>query len=158
MSRSTTRHGPSGRRSARKLRMRSVTGVSITRTRCDERLRGRARWRRPILWLKTVRGVRLQRLIGLRPTTPQEPLGLRRDAYGKGGSRSPRLARSSASSVTPAFGQPTETKKARYVVALSCVLQRGAATGTCDLGERDLSGLVPGFKRKIGSYTAADGV
>jgi len=51
-----------------------------------------------------------------------------------------------ASSVTPAFGEPAETKKARYVVALSRVLRsirvfpafalgRCATTGTCEFGQ-----------------------
>ena len=53
-----------------------------------------------------------------------------------------------ASSVTPAFGEPAETKKARYVVALSRVLRSVrvtrsrsfalglcATTGTCEFGQ-----------------------
>src|SRR3954454_18361392 len=54
-----------------------------------------------------------------------------------------------ASSVTPAFGEPAETKKARYVVALSRVLRstrdlprqfalgQFATTGTCEFGQAD---------------------
>ena len=56
-----------------------------------------------------------------------------------GNSRSARPARWSASSVTPAFGQPVETKKARYVVALSRVLRSirrvapaGSPSDSCD--------------------------
>ena len=65
-----------------------------------------------------------------------------------GSTRSARPARCSASSVTPAFGQPVETKKARYVVALSrCPSKRPgsspavrprtsfATTGTCEFGQ-----------------------
>ena len=53
-----------------------------------------------------------------------------------------------ASSVTPTFGRPAETKKARYVVALSRVLRDSrdpdpgvspsdtvATTGTCEFGQ-----------------------
>jgi hypothetical protein len=51
-----------------------------------------------------------------------------------------------ASSVTPAFGKPAETKKALYVVALSRSALRsfgeprrygvvGATTGTCEFGQ-----------------------
>jgi len=54
-----------------------------------------------------------------------------------------------ASSVTPGDGDPAETKKARYVVALSRVLRstrdlprqfalgQFATTGTCEFGQAD---------------------
>src|SRR3989304_1116902 len=47
-----------------------------------------------------------------------------------------------ASSVTPACGRPAETKKARYVVALSRVLRscREPAPGGCALGRTAASG------------------
>ena len=48
-----------------------------------------------------------------------------------------------ASSVTPVYGRPAETKKARYVVALS---RSVATTGTCDLGRGEILARPTVFK------------
>src|SRR5262249_50969012 len=132
-SRSTTRQGPSGRRSRRKSRMRSVilgispslavetAGPFVSESRCgDGQFRDEAA-RFAGLWPAGF------------PVGSREADGAVRSfaAFAWNGEFPDPHARQDvdASSVTPGDGDPAETKKARYVVALSRVLRstRGAS-------------------------------
>jgi hypothetical protein len=78
-----------------------------------------------------------------------------------------------ASSVTPAFGKPAETKKALYVVALSRSALRsflespanptswslgvvGATTGTCEFGQGVDMPIATSMQGKISIFALAD--
>jgi hypothetical protein len=148
-SRSTTRHGPSGRRMSRNERIRSVImGKAPKPKRCSP---GSPAPARPALetgerhWIPPS-----GRKAGM--VAPKSPHDLRHGepSLGNGRSRSARPARKvCASSVSPAFGGPTETKKALHRRCFKPPSQRPRRPqARANLGSVDVCVSRPRCKRK----------